>query len=77
MQKYHDRPMHFADATLVHLARRDVALMVGFYLVGEWLLEQVAKTVLPIFGTPDWLPRRIFILLAIGFISALVLTLSN
>ncbi|MGI8436088.1 MAG: hypothetical protein ACR2NX_04185 [Chthoniobacterales bacterium] len=23
MKKYHDRPMDFADATLVHLARRE------------------------------------------------------
>src|SRR6266446_1703767 len=46
--------------------------MAGLYLVGAWLLTQVASTVLPMFGAPEWLPRSIVILLAIGFISALI-----
>src|SRR5437879_6983406 len=46
--------------------------MAGLYLVGAWLLVQVAGTVLPMFGAPDWLPRSIVILLAIGFLPALV-----
>src|SRR5207302_9774027 len=37
-----------------------------------WLLTQVASTVLPMFGAPDWLPRSIVILLAIGFLPALI-----
>lgn len=37
-----------------------------------WLLTQVASTVLPMFGAPDWLPRSIVILLAIGFVPALI-----
>lgn len=28
MKKYHDRPMDFADATLVHLARRESVVTV-------------------------------------------------
>ena len=46
--------------------------MAGLYLVGAWLLTQVASTVLPMFGAPDWLPRSIVILLAIGFLPALI-----
>jgi TolB-like protein/Flp pilus assembly protein TadD len=54
------------------LRRRNVIRMAGLYLVGAWLLTQVASTVLPMFGAPDWLPRSIVILLAIGFVPALV-----
>ena len=54
------------------LKRRNVIRMAGLYLVGAWLLVQVAGTVLPMFGAPDWLPRSIVILLAIGFIPAIV-----
>lgn len=54
------------------LKRRNVIRMAGLYLVGAWLLVQVAGTVLPMFGAPDWLPRSIVILLAIGFLPALI-----
>lgn len=53
------------------LKRRNVIRMAGLYLVGAWLLVQVAGTVLPMFSAPDWLPRTIVILLAIGFVPAL------
>src|SRR5438128_6344525 len=54
------------------LKRRNVVRMAGLYLVGAWLLVQVAGTVLPMFGAPDWLPRTVVILLAIGFLPALI-----
>jgi TolB-like protein/Tfp pilus assembly protein PilF len=54
------------------LKRRNVVRMAGLYLVGAWLLTQVATTLLPLFGGPDWLLRSIVILLAIGFIPALI-----
>ena len=57
---------------LTELKRRNVIRMAGLYLVGAWLLVQVAGTVLPMFGAPDWLPRSIVILLAIGFLPALI-----
>ena len=57
---------------LTELKRRNVIRMAGLYLVGAWLITQVAGTVLPMFGAPDWLPRTIVILLAIGFVPALV-----
>ena len=52
---------------LAELKRRNVIRAAGLYLVGAWLLVQVAGTVLPMFGAPDWVPRTIVILLAIGF----------
>ncbi len=55
------------------LKRRNVIRMAGLYLVGAWLLVQVAGTVLPMFGAPDWLPRSIVIVMALGFIPALVI----
>jgi TolB-like protein/Tfp pilus assembly protein PilF len=54
------------------LKRRNVIRMAGLYLVGAWLIVQVAGTVLPMFGAPEWLPRTIVILLAIGFVPAVV-----
>ena len=54
------------------LKRRNVIRMAGLYLVGAWLVVQVAGTVLPMFGAPDWLPRSIVILLAIGFVPAVI-----
>jgi TolB-like protein/Tfp pilus assembly protein PilF len=54
------------------LKRRNVIRMVGLYLVGAWLVVQVAGTVLPMFGAPEWLPRMIVVLLAIGFVPAVI-----
>ncbi|MGH8101923.1 MAG: tetratricopeptide repeat protein, partial [Chthoniobacterales bacterium] len=54
------------------LKRRNVIRVAGLYLVGAWLIVQVAGTVLPMFGAPDWLPRSTVILLVIGVIPALV-----
>lgn len=53
------------------LKRRNVIRMAGLYLVGAWLVTQVAGTVLPMFGAPDWIARSVVILLAIGFIPAM------
>jgi TolB-like protein/Tfp pilus assembly protein PilF len=54
------------------LKRRNVIRMTGLYLVGAWLVVQVAGTVLPMFGAPEWLPRMIVVLLAIGFVPAMI-----
>lgn len=57
---------------ITELKRRNVFRMAGLYLVGAWLLVQVAGTILPMFGAPEWLPRSVVILLPIGFVPALV-----
>ena len=57
---------------VAELRRRNVIRMAGLYLVAGWLITQVADTVLPMFGAPEWLPRSVVLLLAIGFIPSLV-----
>ncbi len=57
---------------LAELRRRNVIRMAGLYLVGAWLLVQVAETVLPAFDVPSWVLRAIIIVLALGFVPALV-----
>ena len=57
---------------LAELKRRNVIRMAGLYLVGAWLLVQVSSTILPMFSAPDWLPRTVVILLALGFVPTLI-----
>ncbi len=57
---------------LAELKRRNVIRMAGLYLVGAWLITQVAGTVMPMFGAPDWVARSVVILLALGFVPMLV-----
>ena len=54
------------------LKRRNVIRMAGLYLVGAWLLTQVASTVFPAFDVPGWALRGLIIILALGFIPALI-----
>ena len=54
------------------LRRRNVIRMAGLYLVGAWLLTQVASTVLPAFDVPGWVLRGLIVVLVIGFVPALV-----
>jgi TolB-like protein/Flp pilus assembly protein TadD len=57
---------------LAELKRRNVIRMAGLYLVGAWLLTQVASTILPVFGAPEWVVRSVVVILAIGFVPALI-----
>jgi adenylate cyclase len=52
---------------LAELKRRNVIRVAGLYLVGAWLIVQVAETLLPIFNTPDWVLKVLVTLLLIGF----------
>ena len=52
--------------------RRNVFRVAGLYLVGAWLVLQVASTLLPIFHAPDWMLQGLVVVLAIGFLPALV-----
>ena len=56
---------------LAELSRRNVIRVAGLYLVAAWLVTQVAGTVLPMFGAPDWVARSVVILLGIGFLPAI------
>ncbi len=59
---------------LAELKRRNVIRVAGLYVVGAWLLIQVAETLLPIFETPAWVLKSLVVLLALGFVPALVLS---
>ncbi len=54
------------------LKRRNVVRMAGLYVVGAWLVVQIADTLLPIFGTPGWVMQALVVLLALGLLPALV-----
>jgi TolB-like protein len=57
---------------LAELRRRNVIRMAGLYLVGAWLLIQIAETLLPIFNTPEWVLQALVVLLSLGLLPALV-----
>ncbi|MGE4071410.1 MAG: tetratricopeptide repeat protein [Lysobacterales bacterium] len=57
---------------LAELKRRNVFRMAGLYLVTAWLLIQIAETLLPIFDTPNWVLKALVLILALGFVPALV-----
>ncbi len=54
------------------LQRRNVIRMAGLYLVGAWLIVQVAGTVLPMFDVSASVLRVVVTALAIGFLPAMV-----
>jgi len=55
------------------LKQRNVLRVGTAYVVSAWLLIQVAETVFPLFGFDDTPARIVVIVLAIGFVPALVL----
>ena len=56
------------------LKRRNVFRVAIAYLVGAWLLTEVAGTLFPAFGIPDWGVRFVVIVLALGFVPALIIS---
>jgi TolB-like protein len=56
------------------LKRRNVFRIAAAYVVGAWLLIQVAETIFPLFGFGDTPARLVVIVLAIGFIPSLILS---
>jgi TolB-like protein/Tfp pilus assembly protein PilF len=58
---------------LSELKRRNVFRVALFYIVAAWVVVQVAETVLPVFEVPDSMLRGLVILLALGFVPAVVL----
>ena len=62
-----DQPSFFSE-----LKRRNVVRMAGLYLVGAWLLVQVAGTLLPVFDAPAWVMKSLVGLLAVGLVPALI-----
>lgn len=54
------------------LKRRNVFRIGVAYLVGSWVVLQIIDVVAPIFELPDWAPKLVLTLLAIGLLPALV-----
>ncbi len=54
------------------LKRRNVIRVGAAYVVGSWLLIQVAETIFPLFDFGDAPARLLVVVLAIGFIPALI-----
>ncbi len=54
------------------LKRRNVLRVAAAYVVGAWLLIEVAETIFPLFGFGDTPARLIVIVLSIGFIPSLI-----
>jgi TolB-like protein/Tfp pilus assembly protein PilF len=56
------------------LKRRNVFRVAIAYLAGAWLLIEVAGTLFPAFGVPDWGVRFVVIICALGFLPSLVIS---
>jgi TolB-like protein/Flp pilus assembly protein TadD len=59
---------------LAELKRRNVLRVLFAYLAGSWLLLQIADVVLPRLGVPDRVLTILIIVVAIGFVPALVIS---
>jgi len=55
------------------LKRRKVIRVLVAYVVASWLLLQVADLLSSVLELPDWAPKLVFFLLAIGLVPALIL----
>ncbi len=56
------------------LKRRNVFRVAIAYLALAWLVTEVAGTLFPAFGIPDWGVRFIVILFALGLVPALIIS---
>ena len=56
------------------LKRRNVIRVATAYVVGAWVIVQVAETIFPFIGFSDRAIRNVIIILTIGFIPAVVLS---
>ncbi|HEY5624027.1 MAG TPA: tetratricopeptide repeat protein [Gammaproteobacteria bacterium] len=56
------------------LKRRNVFKVAAAYAIGGWVLIEVAATILPIFGAPEWILQVFTFFVMLGFPVALVLS---
>jgi len=67
------RPIGGKQLSFLHeLKRRNVFRVVAAYLAGAWVLVEVADTLFPAFGIPDWGIRLMVIMAALGFVPAII-----
>ena len=69
-----DQPQQSAAATFwAELKRRRVVRVVVLYAIGGWIVIEVTSTVSPNLNLPDWTVKLVTILVALGFVIAIVL----
>jgi len=54
------------------LKRRNVFKVATAYVVVGWLLTEIATTLLPTFGAPEWVAKVVIFVFALGFVPVLV-----
>ncbi len=54
------------------LKRRNVFRVATAYVVVGWLLTEIATTLLPTFGAPDWVAKALILVLALAFVPVLI-----
>jgi len=57
---------------LGELQRRNVFRVGIAYAIAVWVLLQIMDVITPILALPDWAPKLIFVILAIGFVPAVI-----
>jgi len=57
----------------VELKRRNVFRVATAYLVVGWLLTEIATTMLPTFGAPEWVAKATIFIFALAFIPVLII----
>ncbi len=62
-----------AAAFWAELKRRRVVRVVVLYAIAGWIVIEVASTVLPNLGLPDWTVKLVTILVVLGFVLAIML----
>ncbi len=69
-----DQPQKSAAGALwAELKRRRVVRVVVLYAVAGWVVIEVASTILPNLGLPDWTVKLVTILVVLGFVLAIML----
>ncbi len=69
-----DQPQQSAAGALwAELKRRRVVRVVVLYAIGGWIVIEVTSTVSPNLNLPDWTVKLVTILVALGFVIAIVL----
>jgi adenylate cyclase len=69
-----DHPQQSAAAAFwAELKRRRVVRVIVLYAIGGWIVIEVTSTVSPNLNLPDWTVKLVTILVALGFVIAIVL----
>jgi hypothetical protein len=69
-----DQPQQSAAAAFwAELKRRRVVRVIGLYAIGGWIVIEVTSTISPNLNLPDWTVKLVTVLVALGFVIAIVL----